>query len=262
MEVLQSKLTTKQVHAEAKDDPGLFIVTLAPILLHTVHDLFSLDMLDPILAPFVRLDENRFEHFIAAVHVAYCKAHTLDGKTKRVTVKAFYGGVLANSRTQALKLTIKPGMTLRSVAEPLSKYGVEAAHLIAEGVTDKCEVVDLTTSNFVVVNKLRDPAGDIYCPQVTYQAKSSQHVSFGRVPTETVKYSGKSHGRNDSVEDEVLKIKKTRKDGLIVVVTNKEFSEFQQFTANPELIPDGVIIVCRQNFRRFFKTFATMGVCL
>lgn len=235
-------------------------VKLGSLLLFTVHKLFDLNLIPNELKPFCLIGEDAFESYVAAVHVAFCRLLTIDGKSRTISIREFFPGAIATGDTLNSMISIQPGISLRSASEWLSTTTLEKAELIAEGCPGGKEVVDIIKSNYVVVNKKRDPAGDIYTPQISYQVKSSQDITFGKEPTEKISlFKNSGHGRKDSVLNEIKKLRKTTK-GLLAIISNKSLEEYNKLKKDPKPIPKGVVIICRENFRQYMRIFATPAV--
>ena len=106
------------------DTEGCFLLEFPLVLLHAVAPQFGLPSVSE-LDPFMRVDEDGFEKYIAHAIVTFCEAFTVEGPTQ-VTVGEFFAGGLGSANTLASKINIAQGMQYRQSTQPL--HGNEVNH--------------------------------------------------------------------------------------------------------------------------------------
>jgi len=236
-----------------------------------LHKFFSLDLISTkLLSPFRRIDEDSFEEFFVHVHQALVNLITLDQPEREITAQEFWKGGLARPSTLNRRITLKHRIQIY-VAKVKPDPSSEEETVIAEGLREDGSLlnVNVTDDNCLVWGPRRARQGDVRAPQCKYQLKSSQHVTYGEEPTTFISLEG-----NDGVTEE---LKKAGTDKIFVYLTNKPFIEtadearrqkkkipnyfYRSIVENPELIPDGVIIICKQNLELFLRDFKRRSVC-
>lgn len=109
-----------------EDAGGHFLLEFPLVLLHSVAPMFGLPSVR-YLDPFMRVDEDGFEKYIAHVIVTFCEAFTAEGPAK-VTVGEFFAGGLGTANTLASEINIAQGMQYRQSAKSLHTQGNEVNH--------------------------------------------------------------------------------------------------------------------------------------
>lgn len=99
------------------DAKGNFLLDFPPVMLHAVAAKFGMPHVNQ-LDPFMRIDEDGFEEYIAYAIVTFCEAFAVDPTT--VTVGEFYAGGLATAKTLAQKIRIVPGTWYRQATHPIA----------------------------------------------------------------------------------------------------------------------------------------------
>jgi len=228
-------------------------IILPSLLIWTLNFQFSLGLGD-YLEPFCPINEDNFEHWIAQVHKAFCNLITRNGKEEKIKVSEFFKGALGRKDVLNQILTIKPNISIANAAEEFKNSNLKEVAL-----SDTTEhLTNLTTTNLIVINAKRAKAGDIYTPQCWYQAKSSQHISNFKPPTEKIKV-GKSDDKKGSIYAEYNKVfQKEKPNHLFVFVSNKPLEDYDKIKS--EELPPHTIVICNQNFKEYFRAFATSHV--
>lgn len=108
------------------DANGNFLLDFPPVMLHAVSAQFGMSQVNH-LDPFIRVDEDGFEEYIAYAIVTFCEAFAVDGPTT-VTVGEFYAGGLATDVTLAQKIRIVPGTRYRQAVRPIDGNEVTLMH--------------------------------------------------------------------------------------------------------------------------------------
>lgn len=130
--------------------------------------------------------------------------------------------------------------------------------------------LDLTTGEYAVINHERASSFDgvIFHPGVSgvnarwevIQLKFSDQIKEGRIPSEFLTY--------DLIDIELKKINNPKhknfyqgKPFTLVIITNKPLKNFEQYKQGSYTLPDGVIVICYQNFKEVFpEVFITPSI--
>jgi hypothetical protein len=245
------------------DDQDKFIITMAPIILHHLDQSYHFNFFDEALFyQFSRLDEETFPKYILAIHAATYKLLSIeldkDGKTfKRVSRSYIYrdAAVGADSSLQEL-IDIYSGVDIREVSGTykakyhVNKENLTNAALIAEGMKDGIEIVNLNNSSqpHLVLNSRRSPSSDAITPHGDEQYKFSLYIASAQSIPDNVDIATKFI--TDKLFEKELKKSTQYRFALI---SPKQLDPSFDLTK----LVHGSLVICGENLKKLMGVFFT-----